>query len=96
MSVISVAEIENASGVLTVGLRDILTPLALDRAKELGIRIERAASAMPKAPVATAQKVALGAPPSTAIGQWGRSHTTRRFVRRAVSAWRSGPVIAPG
>jgi malate dehydrogenase len=64
MSVISVAEIENASGVLTVGLRDILTPLALDRAKELGIRIERAASAMPNAPVATAPKVALGAPPS--------------------------------
>ena len=64
MSVISVAEIENASGVLTVGLRDILTPLAADRARELGIRIERAASAMPKASVTTASKVALGAPKS--------------------------------
>lgn len=64
MSVISVAEIENASGVLTVGLRDILTPLAADRARELGIRIERAASAMPKASATTASKVALGAPKS--------------------------------
>jgi malate dehydrogenase len=64
MSVISVAEIENANGVLTVGLKDILTPLAADRARELGIRIERAASAMPKASATTALKVALGAPKS--------------------------------
>lgn len=64
MSVVSVAEIEKASGVLTVGLRDILTPLALDRAKELGIRIERAASAPLKVAAATAPKVALGAPQS--------------------------------
>ena len=64
MSVISVAEIENASGVLTVGLRDILTPLAADRARELGIRIERAASDIPMASATTASKVALGAPKS--------------------------------
>jgi malate dehydrogenase len=64
MSVISVVEIENASGVLTVGLRDILTPLAADRARELGIRIERAAGAMPKTSATTASKVALGVPKS--------------------------------
>ena len=64
MSVISVAEIENASGVLTVGLRDILTPLAADRARELGIRIDRAANAVPKASATSAPRVALGAPQS--------------------------------
>ena len=42
MSVISVAEIEQATGVLHIGARDILTPLARDRAKEMGIKIERA------------------------------------------------------
>ena len=41
MSVIAAAEVERASGVLTIGPRDIVTPLAVDRAKALGIRIER-------------------------------------------------------
>lgn len=41
MSVVSVADVENANGVLIVGARDILTPLAADRAKELNVRIER-------------------------------------------------------
>jgi malate dehydrogenase len=64
MSVISVTEIENASGVLTVGLRDILTPLASDRARELGIRIERATGVMPKALATTASTFASAAPKS--------------------------------
>lgn len=41
MSVISVADVENANGVLIVAARDVLTPLAADRAKELNVRIER-------------------------------------------------------
>ena len=41
MSVISVADVENANGVLVIGARDLLTPLAADRAKELNVRIER-------------------------------------------------------
>ena len=41
MSVVSVADVENANGVLVLGTRDILTPLAADRAKELNVRIER-------------------------------------------------------
>ncbi len=41
MSVISATEVEQAAGVLRIGARDILTPLARDRAKELGVRIER-------------------------------------------------------
>ncbi|UGY16319.1 malate dehydrogenase [Bradyrhizobium septentrionale] len=44
MSVVSVADVENANGVLVVGARDILTPLAADRAKELNVRIERSSS----------------------------------------------------
>ncbi|MFO1352766.1 MAG: hypothetical protein U1F68_19655 [Gammaproteobacteria bacterium] len=56
MSVISAADVEKARGVLSIGVKDILTPLALDRAKELGVRIERAASTAVKpsaaAPVA--------------------------------------------
>lgn len=44
MSVVSVSDVENANGVLVVGARDILTPLAADRAKELNVRIERSGS----------------------------------------------------
>ena len=42
MSVISARHVDGANGVLTIGLKDVITPLAADRAKELGIRIERA------------------------------------------------------
>lgn len=42
MSVITARDVEDATGVLTVGLKDVITPLAADRAKELGVRIERA------------------------------------------------------
>src|SRR5215470_4241545 len=41
MSVVSVADVEQANGVLLIAARDILTPLAADRAKELNVRIER-------------------------------------------------------
>jgi len=41
MSVITARDVEGAKGVLVVGLRDVITPLAIDRAKELGVRIER-------------------------------------------------------
>jgi malate dehydrogenase len=41
MSVIAAEQIERAVGVLQICERDILTPLALDRARELGVRIER-------------------------------------------------------
>ena len=45
MSVVSVADVEKANGVLVIAARDILTPLAADRAKELNVRIERAGDA---------------------------------------------------
>jgi malate dehydrogenase len=41
MSVVSVADVENANRVLVIAAKDILTPLAADRAKELNVRIER-------------------------------------------------------
>ena len=41
MSAVSVADVENANGVLVIAAKDILTPLAADRAKELNVRIER-------------------------------------------------------
>jgi malate dehydrogenase len=45
MSVVSVADVEKARGVLVIGARDLLTPLAADRAKELNVRIERGTAA---------------------------------------------------
>ena len=45
MSVVSVADVEKANGVLVIAARDIVTPLAADRAKELNVRIERASDA---------------------------------------------------
>jgi malate dehydrogenase len=45
MSVVSVADVEKAKGVLVIGARDLLTPLAADRAKELNVRIERGTAA---------------------------------------------------
>jgi len=45
MSVVSVVDVEKANGVLVIAARDILTPLAADRAKELNVRIERAGDA---------------------------------------------------
>jgi malate dehydrogenase len=47
MSVISVADVERAQGVLRVGARDVVTPLALDRAKELGVAIQRGGESLP-------------------------------------------------
>jgi malate dehydrogenase len=69
MSVISVAEVERAEGVLVVGARDIVTPLALDRARELGIAVERSAANDPATPpqrLPQSPKPANGARPSLA------------------------------
>ena len=48
MSVITAAEVESAKGVLVVGLKDVVTPLARDRAKELGVKIERSGDVAPR------------------------------------------------
>jgi hypothetical protein len=50
MSVITAAEVEAAKGVLVIGLKDLVTPLARDRAQELGLKIERSADPAPPAP----------------------------------------------
>jgi malate dehydrogenase len=71
MSVISVADVENAEGVLIVGARDLLTPLAIDRAKELNVRIERrtvqaaaAPSSVRTAPIRPAAKTSAPTAPA--------------------------------
>jgi len=43
MSVITATDVEKVNGVLVIASKDIVTPLAADRAKELGVKIERAA-----------------------------------------------------
>ncbi|RBP16070.1 malate dehydrogenase (NAD) [Roseiarcus fermentans] len=78
MSVVTAADVEKASGVLTVGQRDVITPLAADRAKELGIKIERSSQPSPakpppvdlssKPPRRGAAPVVLNAPTSTLSG----------------------------
>ncbi len=49
MTVITAADVEKARGALVIAVRDIVTPLAADRAKELGVKIERSVQASPKA-----------------------------------------------
>ena len=49
MSVITATEVEAAKGVLVIGLKDLVTPLARDRAKDLGVRIERSGEGAPPA-----------------------------------------------
>lgn len=65
--VITVADVEAARGPVSVGPGDLVTPLALDRARELGVQIvfgERAGGAAPaaKAPAAPS----LAPPPQSA------------------------------
>ena len=64
MSVITAADVERASGVLAIGLKDLVTPLATDRAKELGVRIERTDGAVKSAapPTASNKPAAAQAP----------------------------------
>ncbi len=47
MSVITATDVEKAKGILTIGSKDVITPLAADRAKELGIKIERSSQPSP-------------------------------------------------
>ncbi len=55
MTVIGAAQVEAAGGgTLTVGARDVVTPLAAERARELGVAIVRGATAGTGAPGATA------------------------------------------
>ena len=45
MTVITAADVEKANGLLVIAIKDVITPLAADRAKELGVKIERSAQA---------------------------------------------------
>jgi malate dehydrogenase len=71
MSVITATEVEAASGVLVIGLKDLVTPLARDRAKELGVTIEREsdATAPAKPPAARKPEPAARSAPAPAPQQ---------------------------
>lgn len=58
MSVITVREVEAASGELVIGARDVVTPLARDRAKELNVTLRVGAAAAEKKTAATATETA--------------------------------------
>jgi malate dehydrogenase len=63
MSVITARDVEAAKGVLSVGPKDVITPLAADRAKELGVRIERIGKpAAPSAPTSLAREAPIAKP----------------------------------
>jgi malate dehydrogenase len=65
MSVITATEVESAKSVLVIGLKDLVTPLARDRARELGVRIERSAELAPPTPT-PANKPSVGSRPQSA------------------------------
>lgn len=100
MSVISVADVENANGVLIVAAKDILTPLAADRARELDVRIERASAASSAPPdVRSARPIGhvLPSPRAAATPGPGESLTGTAIQPRAVSGalYRRGSPIPP-
>jgi malate dehydrogenase len=77
MSVVSVADVENANGILVIGARDILTPLAADRAKELNVRIERSGSpTKATSPALASSQPAIQTRPKTAPTVKSRSDTS--------------------
>ena len=45
MTVITAADVEKANGLLVIAIKDVITPLAADRARERGVKIERSAQA---------------------------------------------------
>jgi malate dehydrogenase len=89
LSVITAAEVEKAKGVLTVAAKDVVTPLARDRAKELGVRIERAGE--PTKPSPSRARGATPAParaalPSPSATQSGALYRRGASVPSALSA----------
>lgn len=82
MSVISVSDVEQATGVLRIGARDILTPLARDRAKELGVTVERAET--------------QGAAPVRPVSQPARGAVSRAAAQGAGPSFRAPPGVDGG
>ena len=64
MSVITAADVEKARDVLAIAKNDVVTPLARDRAKELGVRIERSANVSTPAFTRTAEPRPNGSSPA--------------------------------
>lgn len=66
MTVVTVATVEEAKGEIVLGPGDVITPLARDRAQELGVRITRSRGTAPASgmPVKAASSFARQIPPA--------------------------------
>jgi malate dehydrogenase len=102
MSVITAADVERARDVLVIAKNDVVTPLARDRAKELGVRLERSAvasSAKPNPPPVQRDRAAAanhsaprrdavaGLPPAV---QRGARRTTEQTPEKSGTLYRRG------
>ena len=97
MSVVSVVDVEKANGVLVIAARDILTPLAADRAKELNVRIERASDAKESASptVASVQPIVRPLKPAPTAA---KSPTIERLIQPGAlsgALYRRGAQVPP-
>ena len=97
MSVVSVVDVEKANGVLVIAARDILTPLAADRAKELNVRIERAGDAKESASptVASVQPIVRPLKPAPTAA---KSPTIERLIQPGAlsgALYRRGAQVPP-
>ena len=88
MSVVTANDIERANGVLTIGLKDVVTPLAADRAKELGVRIERVQKPPQPQPVtkSTPMAASTAKPGRPTQSPLSRTRPTRRCQARFIGA----------
>ena len=95
MSVISVADVERANGVIVIAARDVLTPLAADRAKELNVRIERtgvAREAAAQAPLPLRPIVQAPVKPAPAIKSPARGNSIQPGALSGALYRRGAPV----
>ena len=97
MSVVSVVDVEKANGVLVIAARDILTPLAADRAKELNVRIQRAGDAKESASptVASVQPIVRPLKPAPTAA---KSPTIERLIQPGAlsgALYRRGAQVPP-
>jgi malate dehydrogenase len=103
MTAVTAADVERAQGEIVIGPRDVVTPLARDRAKELGIRIT--VSGASPIPAAKQAPVALpardNAMPSTPVAKpLARTQSPLRAVPAAPgpnsgALYRRGAPVAP-
>jgi malate dehydrogenase len=88
VSAITAADVERAKGEIVIGPRDVVTPLARDRAKELGVRITVSHAAAAAGPTA----VSPGAMPVVSAGAPGPPPHSGALHRRGAPV---APALRP-